>query len=67
MTTLIQKDNFNWEVWNGSRMVRIGGNVEDKQFVAVAYVNNGETATLNSTTLKTLKGAIRWAEKWLSR
>jgi len=58
-----QIDSTNWEVWNGSRMVRIGG--YEGQYTAVAYVNKGETVTTRSTTVKTLNGAIRWAEKWL--
>lgn len=64
MTTK-QIDSTNWEVWNGTRMVRIGGH--SGQYVAVAYVNRGETCTTRSTTVKTLKGAIRWAERWLSK
>jgi len=58
-----QVDAFNWQVWNSTRMVRISGHAG--QFTATAYVNNGETATTRSTTVKTLAGAFRWAEKWL--
>jgi hypothetical protein len=58
-----QVDAFNWQVWNSTRMVRINGHAG--QFTATAYVNNGETATTRSTTVKTLAGAFRWAEKWL--
>lgn len=58
-----QIDKFNWEVWNGSRMVRIGGH--SGQYTAVAYVDNGNVATTRSTTVKTINGAIRWAKNWL--
>lgn len=62
-----QVDPNNWEVWKGTRMVRIGGNANARQFVSVAYVDRGEVATTNSKTLTTLAGSIRWAQKWLSK
>jgi hypothetical protein len=54
-----------YEMWNGSRMVRISEDTEVGQATLTTWVNYGETIT-RSRSYKTVKGAEKWAREWLS-
>jgi len=49
----------------GSRVVKTHNQTTDRSYESVLFVNHGEDATTTRANHKTLKGAIKWANKVL--
>jgi len=56
-----------YEIWLGSRVVRITHDKEFGTVVATTWVNNGEIICNERFEGKTLGGARRFAKKWLGQ
>lgn len=58
------KNTNDYEMWDGSHVVKMTHDKEYGKVNASAWVNGGDTIC-RSRTFKTLVGAQKWAQGWL--